>query len=66
MDAGEPNELQTLAQLNITELNYSMGTFTQNGVIKELASPDLAADAQGSRLSMVVANDAAYQTRRFG
>jgi hypothetical protein len=53
MDAGEPNELQTLAQLNITELNYSMGTFTQNGVIKELASPDLAADAQGSRTTFV-------------
>jgi VCBS repeat-containing protein len=53
MDAGEPNELQTLAQLNITELNYSMGTFTQNGMIKQLASPDLVADAQGSRTTFV-------------
>ncbi|MDA8254089.1 MAG: hypothetical protein M0Z99_00360 [Betaproteobacteria bacterium] len=49
----EAGEKQTLASLNITELNYSMGTFTQNGQIKQLASPDLEADSQGTRVSVV-------------
>ena len=47
-DATEPSELKTLAELGITELNYAMGTFTHNGAVKQLASPDLAADAQGA------------------
>ncbi len=48
-DAGEPDELATLAELGITELNYNMGTFTQNGQIKEMSSPDLTADTAGTR-----------------
>ena len=47
-DATEPSELKTLAELGITELDYAMGTFTHNGAVKQLASPDLAADAQGA------------------
>jgi hypothetical protein len=46
-------ELKTLAQLGITELNYAMGTFTQNGQLKQLASPDVAADTQGTRTHVV-------------
>ena len=49
-DAGE---LHDLASLGVSELNYAMGTFTQNGVQKQLASPDLAADKDGSRISTV-------------
>lgn len=49
-DAGE---VKTLAQLGITALNYSMGTFTQNGQFKQLASPDLQADTQGTRIHAV-------------
>ncbi|MHB1353503.1 MAG: Ig-like domain-containing protein [Thiobacillus sp.] len=30
-----------------------MGTFTQNGQVKQLASPDLEADSQGTRISVV-------------
>ncbi|TAN72687.1 MAG: hypothetical protein EPN14_10330 [Gallionella sp.] len=43
-DAGE---VKTLSTLGITALNYSMGTFVQNGQVKQLASPDLTADTQG-------------------
>jgi len=35
-DAGEA---QTLSALNITELNYSLGRFVQNGVTKEMSFP---------------------------
>ncbi|MEW5888860.1 MAG: cadherin-like domain-containing protein [Pseudomonadota bacterium] len=49
-DAGE---VQTLAEAGITELNYAMSTFTRNGVKRQLASPDLEADSQGSRVSVV-------------
>jgi hypothetical protein len=44
-DAGE---VQSLAALGVSELNYAMGTFTQNGQTKQLASPDLVADAEGT------------------
>lgn len=49
-DAGE---VQSLQDAGITELNYAMSTFTQNGVKKQLASPDLEADSQGTRVSVV-------------
>ncbi len=49
----EAGEDFSLAALGITELNYSMGTFTQNGQVKQLASPDLEADSQGTRISVV-------------
>ena len=49
----ETGEKQTLADVGITELNYSMGTFTQNGQIKQLASPDLEADKDGTRINVV-------------
>jgi len=49
-DAGES---QSLSDLGITELNYSLGTFTQNGVVKQLGSPDLTADTEGTRTSVV-------------
>lgn len=44
VDAGE---VKSMADLGISALNYGMGTFTQNGTVKQMASPDLAADAQG-------------------
>lgn len=49
-DAGE---VQGLTALGVTELNYAMSTFTQNGVKKQLASPDLQADSQGTRVTVV-------------
>lgn len=38
VDAGEET---TLAQDGITSLNYSMGQFSENGQIRQMASPDL-------------------------
>jgi len=49
-DAGE---VQTLGTLGISALDYAMGTFTQNGQFKQLASPDLVADTQGTRTHVV-------------
>lgn len=47
----ETGEKHTLADLGISELNYSMGTFTQNGQVKQLASPDLEVDRDGAKAS---------------
>jgi len=49
-DAGELNGLDALG---ITELNYGMGRFVQNGMIKELGSPDLTADTAGTNINVV-------------
>lgn len=46
-------ESLTLGELGITELNYTMGTFTQNGVKKLLSSPDLEADTEGVQVNIV-------------
>ncbi|WP_310439830.1 Ig-like domain-containing protein [Sulfuricurvum sp.] len=46
-------ESLTLDELGITELNYAMGTFTQNGVKKLLSSPDLEADTTGVKVNVV-------------
>lgn len=51
--AEDAGETKTLADLGITELNYSMGRFVQNGEAKQLASPDLEADAEGTRVNIV-------------
>jgi hypothetical protein len=49
----EATETHTLSSLGISELNYAMGTFTQNGQLKQLASPDLQADKDGSKVTVV-------------
>ena len=49
----DQDELQTLNQLNITDLNYAMGTYTRNGQVAQMASPDLEADTQGLRLNVM-------------
>ncbi|MBN8779576.1 Ig-like domain-containing protein [Thiobacillus sp.] len=49
----EAGEKLALSALGITELNYSMGTFTQNGQVKQLASPNLDADSEGTRINVV-------------
>ena len=49
----EATETHTLSSLGITELNYAMGTFTQNGIQKQLASPGLQADKDGSKVTVV-------------
>jgi hypothetical protein len=49
----EAGETRTLAQLGITSLNYAMGTFERNGQLSQLASPDLAADTEGTRTHVV-------------
>ena len=42
-----------LSALGITSLNYTMGTFEQDGQLRQLASPDLAADTSGARTHVV-------------
>ncbi|MBD3810941.1 MAG: cadherin-like domain-containing protein, partial [Betaproteobacteria bacterium] len=49
----EAGEKRALSALGITELNYSMGTFTQNGQVKQLASPNLDADKEGTLINVV-------------
>jgi VCBS repeat-containing protein len=49
-DAGET---QGLDALGIGELNYAMGTFSRNGHVGQLGSPDLEADREGSRIHVV-------------
>ena len=51
--AADAGEVKTLSQLGITALDYAMGTFAQNGQIKQLSSPDLAADLDGLRTHAV-------------
>lgn len=46
-------ESLTLDELGITELNYAMGTFIQNGVQKLLSSPNLEADTEGIQVNIV-------------
>ena len=43
----QSHELSTLAQNNITELNYTTGEFTQNATQKTLALADLVASSAG-------------------
>ncbi|MHB1098190.1 MAG: beta strand repeat-containing protein [Burkholderiales bacterium] len=50
VDAGEET---TLAQDGITSLNYSMGQFSENGQVRQMASPDLTADTLGEKVSIV-------------
>jgi hypothetical protein len=51
--AQDAGEVQGLDALGVSELNYAMGTFTQAGQQKQLASPDLDADRDGTRVSVV-------------
>ena len=50
---------KTLTALGITELNYSLGTFTQVNAttgmtqVKQFSSPDLEADKDGTRVTVV-------------
>lgn len=50
VDTGERTRLSTDG---ITSLNYAMGTFEQNGVTKQMASPDLQADTAGQRINVI-------------
>ena len=49
-DAGETVQL---AEMGITELSYSMGTYTHNGQLAQLASPDMEADRDGLHVSVM-------------
>ena len=55
----EAGEAKTLTALGITELNYALSTFTQVNAttgatqVKQLASPDLEADKDGTRVTVV-------------
>ena len=49
----ESGEQTTLAQNGITSLNFAMGTFDQNGQAKQMASPDLVADTEGTRVTTI-------------
>ncbi|MDD4950697.1 S-layer family protein [Sulfuricurvum sp.] len=49
----EDGETHILSEMGISELNYAMGTFTQNGVVKQLASEDLTADTKGVIVNVV-------------
>jgi len=48
-----PGEKLRLSELGITSLNYTMGTFEQDGQVRQLASPDLLADTEGTRTHVV-------------
>ncbi len=49
----EAGEVKSLAALGITALDYAMGRFEQNGQLKEMSSPDLAADTAGTRTHVI-------------
>ncbi len=49
-DGGEGMKL---GDLGITELNYAMGTYTRDGQLHQMSSPNLDADAQGIRVNVV-------------
>lgn len=49
----DTGEIQTLAQLGITSLDYANGRFTQGNALYAMVSPELEADAQGSRVNVV-------------
>lgn len=51
--AQDTGEVQSLAQLGVSELDYKLGTYTKNGQKERLGSPDLEADRDGSRISVV-------------
>ena len=51
--AVDDGEQTTLAQNGVTSLNFQMGTFEQNGQLKQMASPDLEADTEGTRATVV-------------
>lgn len=51
--ANDAGEVKSLAALGISALDYAMGIFTQNGQIKQMASPDLVADTAGTRTHIV-------------
>jgi hypothetical protein len=61
------NELKTLAEVGITQIDYRNNSFTRNGQSYYIGSPNLAADEQGSRTlvvqhGIVVADSAGSQT----
>lgn len=43
----QANEVQSLASLGLTQLDFTHGTFTQNGTTRLLADTELTADSQG-------------------
>ncbi|MBV1786782.1 cadherin-like domain-containing protein [Marinobacterium sp. D7] len=49
----DEGETVGLDDIGISELNYSMSTFTQDGIKKQLGSPDQEADKEGTRVSVV-------------
>jgi VCBS repeat-containing protein len=49
----DDGETMTLEQLGIALLNYSQGNYEVNGTTREVASPDLVADTQGSQYQIV-------------
>jgi len=49
----EAGEVKSLSDLGITALDYAMGRFEQNGQLKQMSSPDLVADTQGTRTQVV-------------
>ena len=49
----DDGETKTLSELGITELNYSLSRFVQNGQIRQLGSPDLEADVEGTRINAI-------------
>jgi len=51
--AVEAGEQTTLAQNGISSLNYTMGTFVENGVTRQMAAPDLTADTLGEKVNVV-------------
>lgn len=51
--AQDAGEVFSLDVLGVTELNYAMGTYTADGQVRQMASPDLLADREGTRVSVI-------------
>jgi Ca2+-binding RTX toxin-like protein len=49
----DQNESHKLTDLGISELNFSMNTFVQNGQTKLMASADLTADTEGTKVHVI-------------
>ncbi|MDD5160514.1 MAG: cadherin-like domain-containing protein [Sulfuricurvum sp.] len=49
----ETTESFSLTALGITELDYTKGSFTQNGIVKKMSSEDLSADTEGLTVNII-------------
>ncbi|WP_341531790.1 hypothetical protein WKK05_37935 (plasmid) [Nostoc sp. UHCC 0302] len=49
----DQDETKTLAELGISSINYTIGSYNVSDTTREISSPELAADTQGSQFQLV-------------